>query len=286
MSLSSIQLDAFFEVSKTKSFSKAANNLHITQSALSQRIINLEAELETGLIIRETSGIRLTEFGKELLRYCQIREGFEGEILRNIKNNRTNTLAGIIRIGGYSSIMQSVIMPSLHKLISENAGFHIEMLVREIGELPSLLDSGEVDFVLLDHYLNKDNIETHLLGYEHYVLVESKALSRRKDIYLDHDPNDTITRDFFKLQNKKPKKIKRSFLDDIYGIIDGVRLGWGKAILPLHIIKKYNNLKITEGYRPLKMPVILHFHQQPFYPKVHQKIRQYIFSKAPPILHQ
>ena len=63
MSLSSLYLDAFVGVAKAESFSGAAKGLHITQSALSQRIKNLEDELGLTLFLRMTSGVRLTEQG-------------------------------------------------------------------------------------------------------------------------------------------------------------------------------------------------------------------------------
>jgi DNA-binding transcriptional LysR family regulator len=61
MGLQTAQLEAFEEVAKLRNFSKAAKALHITQSALSQRIINLESELEVALFIRDPSGLRLTD---------------------------------------------------------------------------------------------------------------------------------------------------------------------------------------------------------------------------------
>src|ERR1700683_3915215 len=104
MSLSSSQLDAFTAVAQGLSFTKAALKLHVTQSALSQRILNLEDELETTLFIREKSGLSLTEVGLELLRHCQTRSTLEDDFLSSIKS-KTNNLSGTLRIAGFSSVM-------------------------------------------------------------------------------------------------------------------------------------------------------------------------------------
>lgn len=48
--------------------------LNITQSALPQRILNLESDLGSTLFIRESSGILLTELGQRMLRYCQMKD--------------------------------------------------------------------------------------------------------------------------------------------------------------------------------------------------------------------
>ena len=59
------------------------------------------------------------------------------------------------------------------------------------------------------------------------------------------------------------------YLDDVYGLIDGVKGGYGKAIIPHHLIEHENALEIIEPKRILKVPVYLQFFTQPFYRKVH-----------------
>ena len=56
MGLSSLQLDAFFAAAKALNFSQAAEDLHITQSALSQRIKALEKDLDLTLFTRLPRG--------------------------------------------------------------------------------------------------------------------------------------------------------------------------------------------------------------------------------------
>src|SRR4051812_10051047 len=101
--LSSLHLDAFYHVARQGTFSKASKILGITQSALSQRIQNLEQELGTALFVRESSGVRLTDVGQELVRYCKSRESLEEEFLGRLRNPAQG-LSGVIRIAGYSTI--------------------------------------------------------------------------------------------------------------------------------------------------------------------------------------
>ena len=61
-----IKLDfykVFYEVAETMSFSKAADRLYITQSAVSQSVKNLETALDSRLFIRGSKGIALTAEG-------------------------------------------------------------------------------------------------------------------------------------------------------------------------------------------------------------------------------
>ena len=99
MKLNSAQLEAFTIVAKAVSFTKAAAELHVTQSALSQRIAKLEDELETTLFIRDRTSIRLTEAGEKVLRFCQLSDGAEWELLYSLKTNQEG-FAGVLRSGG------------------------------------------------------------------------------------------------------------------------------------------------------------------------------------------
>ncbi len=81
MTFSSSHLEAFFAVSQTLNFTQAASKLHITQSALSQRILNFEKELGLTLFIRDRAGLRLTETANKIVRYCQQKNNLEIEVL-------------------------------------------------------------------------------------------------------------------------------------------------------------------------------------------------------------
>lgn len=61
------QLTAFTTVAECQSFSKAAEQLHLTQSAISKRIASLEQQLDITLFERFGQRIQLTEAGKTLL---------------------------------------------------------------------------------------------------------------------------------------------------------------------------------------------------------------------------
>lgn len=284
MSLSSRQLDAFLEVARTRNFSRAAHNLRLTQPALSQRILNLEEELETVLFIREPSGIRLTERGEALLRYGQMRESMETELMTDWKNPQPQKLGGVLRIGGYSTVMRSVMIPALRRMLSENPAIQVEIKTREIRELPTLLRQGEVDFLLVDSAINKSGWQSHRLGYEENVMVESARGPSAAESYLDHDPEDATTHAFFRLNKLDARGLRRSYLDEIYGILDGVAAGWGRAVVPRHLLKDRPDIRVLDGLRALRVPVVLHYYQQPFYSKLHQECLKCLLENAPDLL--
>lgn len=255
MGLNSFGLDAFFMCAQELNFTRAAKRLHITQSALSQRIHNLEEEIGATLFFRERLGVRLTESGEDLLHYCQLRAKLE-ENLTHKKTHGLQELSGSLRIAGYSSVMRSLILPGLKTLVQKNPRIQLHLLTKELHELPELLKSGRVDFLILDHHWQREGIQSLALGQEENVRIRKKG-SEFTGYFLDHDPQDETTLKF--LKNKAGSKIKRHYLDDIYGLIDGVIAGFGDAIVPQHMIHGLKGIEIVETSR-MSNPVVLHFH--------------------------
>lgn len=272
LKISSLHLQAFFEVAKHLSFSKAAKNLHVTQSALSQRIINFEDSLSVSLFVRDPSGLRLTEPGIRLLRYCRLHETLENEVLAEIGGqSKSQALGGRICIGGFSSLMGTVVTPCLGPLANKHPDVQVEIRVSELSQLPSLLKTGAIDYAILDYNSELADIETRLLGYEKNVLVRpNKIIESRRDVFLDHDSEDQTTHKFFQHNNKK-EKIRRIFVDDVYGLIAGVSNGLGSAILPVHMLSLCRNVYVEENSIPLYIPIYVHFCAQPYYSRLHNE---------------
>ncbi|MEL7399757.1 MAG: LysR family transcriptional regulator, partial [Pseudomonadota bacterium] len=65
--MDTLQLKAFIAVAESESFSLAAENLHLTQPAVSKRVASLEESLGSKLLDRMGRNLRLTEAGKTLL---------------------------------------------------------------------------------------------------------------------------------------------------------------------------------------------------------------------------
>jgi DNA-binding transcriptional LysR family regulator len=282
-SLSSLYLDAFAAVAQTRSFSRAADKIHITQSALSQRVLKLEEELEATLFIRDRAGVQLTEVGHELLRYCQSKEGLEEEFLSHMRSKGRNELSGEIRIGAFSSVARSVILPSLSSLLRENPLVRLNLVIRELRDLPDLLRRSEIDLMILDHRLDKDGLEAVPLGFERNVLVQRRG-AQVPDIYLDHDEEDLVTRKFLRLAGKKVAKLERRYLNDVYGLLDGVRHGIGRAVLPKHLLSDAKDVVIVDPGTELKIPVVVHYYTQPYYTRLQTQALEALKSGASKIL--
>ncbi len=271
MRLSSLQLEAFIETARALHFSRAAKTLGLTQSALSQRIRNLETELGVSLFVRAPSGVRLTEEGQKMHQYALSVSGMESDFLSAWTSGSDEALGGTLRVGTYSSLGHSVVMPALSPLLLAHPRVRIELIIREVRDLPALLRSAEIDFLLLNRELAVAGVNSRHIGEERNILIESTKKGARTNHFLDHDAEDVTTQQFLKASGSKGESIERSYLDDINGIIEGVRLGWGSAVVPEHLIRRQKGIRRNPRYKAHANPVWLHWLQRPFYGRLNEE---------------
>jgi DNA-binding transcriptional LysR family regulator len=284
LSLSSRELDAFFAVARTRNFSRAAKELHITQSALTQRVQGLEETLGLTLFVRNPRGVTTTPAGERLLRYCQARSGLEAELVADLSGGQDEGLGGTLRLAAYSTVLRSVVIPALAPLLRANPKLQPHFLEAELRDLPEKLLHGEADYVVIDRPLARADLETLKLGEEENVLVTSARYDPPEDLFLDHDVADQTTIEFFAAQGKAPPNLRRGFYDDVYGIIEGVAMGLGRAVIPRHVAAAEKRLEIVRGYRSVKVPVHLQYFKQPFYTKLHEAVIDALAKRAGKLL--
>ncbi|WP_394839429.1 LysR family transcriptional regulator [Pendulispora rubella] len=281
MSLSALQLDAFYAVVRAQSFGRAAKALHLTQPALSMRIKALEEELGQRLFLRSARGIGLTDAGTRLLRYAQARETLERELVSDLTAPPGEGLGGTLRIAGFSSVVRSLVVPALAPVARAHRRLRLEIASREMDELTGLLDRAGADFVLLDRALERVGLEHVRLGVERLVLVESTVHPTPQDIFLDHDASDTTTQRFLRRNGQSTSRLTRWYLDDIYGLLDGAAQGLGRAVVSRHLLRGKRRLREVPGLQSITSPVVLHYWRQPSYPRAHQAILDALLREVP-----
>lgn len=119
------QMRAFVAVAKTGNFTLAAQNLHVTQSALSGLIKELEQTLEAKVIDRSTRRITLTDIGKELYPlFSQMIDDLDGA-LANVADH-TSLKKGIVRIAA-PQLLSCTLLP---EAIAAYRALHPDIEVR------------------------------------------------------------------------------------------------------------------------------------------------------------
>lgn len=134
----------FVELARQKNFSRTADILSLNVSTLSRRIKALEASLGISLFVRNTRSVVLTPEGEDLYAKCI-------PMLRNAEEiyekgtQKTNNIAGIVRLSIFSEMYYSVLANELPKLLNKWPGLQLSMF---LTDKPTDLHSEPVDLDL------------------------------------------------------------------------------------------------------------------------------------------
>ncbi|WP_106770066.1 LysR family transcriptional regulator [Paenibacillus faecalis] len=148
----------FCKVANSKSFSRAAKDLYMTQPAVSQAIMQLERELDTRLFTRTPKGVSLTNEGSLLYEYANsainlIHVG-EEKILE-FKNLTT----GELKIGVGDTISRYFLLPYLETFHIRYPNIKFKIVNGTTLEICSILKSGEVDIGVCNFPLDDPALE-------------------------------------------------------------------------------------------------------------------------------
>lgn len=157
-----IKLDlykVFSQVVKSKSFSKAAKELYMTQPAVSQAIMALERELDIRLFNRTPKGVSLTNEGSLLFEYINsamnlIKLG-EEKILEF-----QNLAIGELKIGVGDTISKYFLVPFLEKFHNKYPNIKFKINNSTTLELCELLKSGDIDIAICNLPIEDPSIES------------------------------------------------------------------------------------------------------------------------------
>ncbi|MDF2803836.1 MAG: putative transcriptional regulator [Anaerocolumna sp.] len=155
------QLLYVITASKYSNFTKAANELNISQPSLSNQIIKLENELNIKLFERRSHDVILTPAGQDFVKYAKIiLNDFDN--LSNLMNDHSRFKKGSIRIGALSIMIPLGILKLIGEFQNLYPGIEIKLIEGGSATLLSLLKTHEIDIafiilseeMLIDVYLD------------------------------------------------------------------------------------------------------------------------------------
>ena len=148
----------FYTVANTKNITKAAEELMISQPAISKSIKSLEEQLGGQLFIRTKRGVILTDEGKEF--YTYISRAME--YISNAENKFTDLInlnTGTIKIGISSTLTKEFLIPYLEEFHEKYPNIDIQIVTNLSSELTPKLKNGLIDLIILnlvDDIIDKD----------------------------------------------------------------------------------------------------------------------------------
>jgi len=119
---------AFLAVARERSFTRAAAQLGMSQSALSQTLRGLEARLGLRLLTRSTRSVAPTEAGERLLRAAGPRLDEIDAELAALSALREKP-SGTIRITAHDHAVRAILWPALEKLLPDYPDIRVEVVI-------------------------------------------------------------------------------------------------------------------------------------------------------------
>ena len=146
----------FFVVAKHKHMTKASEELHISQPAISQSIKKLEEQLGGTLFLRSNKGMELTEEGKMFYEYVK----GALELINNAENEFTsfkNLDKGEIKIGCSTTLTKLVLLDALKRFHPNYPSININITNDLTSNLINDLKLGKLDFVIFNESTIKES---------------------------------------------------------------------------------------------------------------------------------
>lgn len=248
-------LKTILSLAETHSVNITAQQLHMTQSALSHQIKHLETQLGQALFERKTNPIRFTPAGQTLLACAK-------EVLPKIQHTEQVLTAmeqgdlGRLLIGVDCHTCFDWLLPLVQKYQEKWQGVDLDILNvfgNDAGQNPELtlgkLDTQELDLVITsDPEASQDRVFTPLFSYEQVCVFSPQHPFAQKAVLQPEDFQDQtlivypvdkhkldIFRRFLHPANIKPAEIRHSQLTMM--MLQNVALNRGVCILPKWLIQ-------------------------------------------------
>jgi DNA-binding transcriptional LysR family regulator len=236
------QLQLFLKVCQTRSITRAAEELHITQPAVSIQLKNFQKQFDIPLTEVVGRQLYVTEFGTKIAQKAELiiakleeindmNLAYRGELTGKIKMS-------VVSTGKY-------VMPYfLSDFANSNKGVHIEMDVTNKNSVVKSLERNEVDFSLVsivpDH-LNTERLsllenKLYLVGADKIEIKSKKGLHKffreKPIIYRESGSGTRQTMEAFIMKNNIPI-VKKMQLTSNEAVKQAILAGMGYSFMPV-----------------------------------------------------
>jgi DNA-binding transcriptional LysR family regulator len=179
------EMSAFAAIAEQRSFSKAATQLGIGRSTLSQNLRALEERLGVRLVNRTTRSVALTEAGARLLARIRPSLAELSAATAELADYRQSP-SGLLRIAVQPPVGTLLIEPILARFMRENPG--IQMDVAVIKMPADIVSEGFDAGIRIGEQIDRDMITIRVMGEVRFLVVASPD-------YLERHPRPKTPRD-------------------------------------------------------------------------------------------
>jgi DNA-binding transcriptional LysR family regulator len=170
MDFDPVLLRAFVAVKEAGGFTRAAERLHLTQSAVSHQIRRLEEQVGRPLLCRTTRNLNLTEDGIDFLRYAE-------RILSSLdalnQRFRPSPVSGFVRFGVPETFMGDRLLSLLSQFAREFPAVRLDVSVNCYDDLRTMVEADELDLAVVGS--TSDRTEATILRQDRFIWAAAET---------------------------------------------------------------------------------------------------------------
>lgn len=249
---------ALLAVIEHGTFTKAAEQLGYTQSAISQLIQTLERELDTKLIIRSRTGVTLTPDGEAYLPYikniCNAVHDLEEK-----KKVMQGLESGVIRIGTISSIASNFIPSWIKQFKQQYPNIKFELYMGDYSEIEQMIVEGFVDFgfvnpVVVTSLPSIPIVQDEMMAcvHENNPLAQKPSITlkelAKEPFILIQEGDRSAALQLFENEKLKPKV--EFIAQDDHAVLAMVRRELGVTIIPSLVLQQVQDSIVMRQLSP------------------------------------
>jgi len=136
----------FYCVAKNESITRAANELLISQPAISKSIKTLEDQIDAPLFIRKRDGVELTDTGKTIFKKIKAAMELIDSAEDDLKA-LTNLETGVINIGASKTIIHEYLMPYIKEFHTKYPKIQLRIFTDRTSDLIKKAKAGIIDII-------------------------------------------------------------------------------------------------------------------------------------------
>lgn len=208
------QLRAFVELAKTQNFTQAAQNLFITQSALSSLIKQMELNLGLPLFDRSTRHVSLTDVGQDLYPYIDQILIDLGNVLEEAANLKA-LKKGLVRIAAPQLLACTLLPQSIAAFQQLYPEIQVQLIDCGVEQIETKVLSNEVDLGISPERDHSTDIHPTLLFESAFCVVSPK----------EHPFNQHHTIAWHGLQDQPLILLQGQFTKKLSGDLDSTEFG-------------------------------------------------------------
>lgn len=212
-----IKLETLLTVYEKKNFTRAAEELSLTQPAVSHHIALLEQDLGIKIFHRSKGELKLTAEGEIAIKYAKRIKALYEKMQQAISDEEKHMTK--IRMGITHTAESSVIAEVLAKYGNANTGISITIITDTINNLYDMLSNYELDLAIVEGNINDPRISAQLLDTDYIVCVVSNnnPLAKKNTVTLADIKKEKM---ILRLPNSGTRNLFMSHLESLGMSID------------------------------------------------------------------